>query len=218
MKFFSLSIPRLRAFNTKWRTAFTSLRLVIPPGLGVIHLVALSDGNEDPPQKDIRYCPIGLMQIPRRTGQRLGFKSEDLKKTPNNIYAWAKMTNQDARTLYNINQALWTRPTYDFWLTVHLMFLMQTSFSTLWEYANPTTANTDHIFTLLLGWIAAMDKTSHVGHFQYRDMQILARHLESAQKALIALDGPDHATAAFGSEMSVPSRGSVMTVLQTSAV
>lgn len=217
MKLFTLNIPRLRALNTRWRTAFTSLRTVIPPGLAIIHLAALTNGEENPPVQDAQVRPTGLMHIPQRTGKRLGFRTDDLAKTPNNIYAWCKLTNQDACTLYNLDKTLWTKPTYDFWLTVHLMFLLGTSFSTLWTNANPKTANANAIFTLLLNYVTAMGKTEHIGQFGYRDMQAIAKHLTSAQRFLKVLDGPDHATIAFGAEMSVPSRGSTMTVLQASA-
>ena len=220
MKLFPLNIPRLRALNAKWRTAFTSLRLVIPPGLGVIHIAALSDGNEDPPTPNSQLWPIGLMQVPRRIGQRLGFRSEDLKKTPNNIYTWAKMTNQNARSLhnlYNANYGLWTKPTYDFWLTVHTMFLLGTSFTTLWGLARPTTAHVNHVFTRLLDYMTRLTGAGHIGQFSHHDIQLLAKYLNSAQRALVTLDGPDHATAAFGSEMSVANPGSVMTVLQACA-
>lgn len=217
MKLFTLNITQLRALNTKWRSAFTSLRTVIPPGLAIIHLAALSNGSEDPPVRDAQVRPVGLMQIPQRTGKRLGFRTEDLAKTPNNIYAWCKLTNQDARTLYSLDTTLWTAPTYDFWLTVHMMFLLGTSFSTLWENANPKTTNADAIFTLLLAYITDMEKTAHIGAFHYRDMQTFARHLTRAQRFLKTLDGPDHPTAAFGVEMSVPNRGSTMTILQASA-
>ena len=217
MKRFPLNLTRLHALDTRWRTAFTSLRTVIPPGLAIIHLATVSDGNQNPPVYDAQTRPTGLMQVPQRTGKRLGFREEDLKKTPNNIYAWARMTNQDAQSLYSLNKTLWTKPTYDFWLTVHLMFLMGTSFSTLWAYTNPNATHTNHVFTALLQWAAAMEKTDHVGRFNYREMQALVQHGGRAWRFLITLDGPDHATAAFGAEMSVPSRGSTMTVLQTSA-
>lgn len=217
MKLFSLNITRLRVLNAKWRPAFTSLRTVIPPGLAVIHLTALTNGEENPPVRDAQVRPTGLMQIPQRTGKQLGFRTEDLAKTPNNIYAWAKLTNRDARTLYNLDKTLWTAPTYEFWLTVHVMFLLGTSFSILWESANPKTTNKDHIFTLLLNYITTMAKTAHIGAFSYRDMQAYAQHLTNAQRFLKTLDGPDHATAAFGAELTTPSRGSTMTILQTSA-
>jgi hypothetical protein len=206
IKLFPLNIVRLRALNTKWRTAFTSLRTVIPPGLGVIHLAALSNGDENPPIRNAQIRPTGLMQIPQRRGRQLGFKDEDLKKSSNNIYAWAKMTNQDARTLYDLNKIIWTSPNYDFWLTVHLMFLLQFSFSLL----------PSGTLSMILNDIAQMKKTDHIGPFSYRDMQIIAMHLNTARKFLVMLDGPDHATSAFGAEMTVPNHGSVMNILQRS--
>lgn len=217
MKLFTPSIARLRILSAKWRSSFTSLRTVIPSGLGVIHLATLSDGNEDPPIRDAQLRPIGLMQIPQRIGTRLGFRPEDLAKPINNIYAWCKLTNQDARTLYNLNTTLWTQPLYDFWLTVHLMFLMQSSFNTLWANANLKTTDTDNVLVVLLAWINDMPKGSHVGHFDYRTMFAIARHITSAQRFLVLLDGPDHATSSFGAEMTVPNPGTTTAVLQTSA-
>ncbi len=128
MRFYTVTTQYLRDLETKWRAVINRFCGPIPSGLGISHMATLTNGNEDPVIKDSRTRPLGIMAIPWRMGQKYGYKENDLKKPVNNIYVWAIKTNKDAITLHRDYPTIWTVANYDFWISVHLCFLMNYGF------------------------------------------------------------------------------------------
>ena len=217
MILFQLTTSKLRETDSKWRSTINRFRGPVPPGLGIAHIVALSNGVEDPAPRDPRTRPIGLTQVPTRAGRALGYKEADLIKPGNNIYAWAAKTNQDAVALHQAYPQSWTKAGYDFWLTVHLYFLMTTAFYAL-MLASDATSTTDGVIGALTAWVRnSMQETQRFGTFSTKDLRRIVDHLDSMRTALVTLDGPDKSVSTtFGAEVTT-NPGSVMDVLKTTA-
>jgi hypothetical protein len=165
-------------------------------------MLAESNGVEDPRVRDSKRRPLGIMQIPRWTGKHYGYRETDLKKTTNNIYLWAVATNADAVYLHGTYASAWTKPKYDFWLAVRLLFIVdRKNFANLYSAASASSAE-DAVAQTIISWIqTTMTSTQHVGSFRYRDCVRIARHLQEVEKALLLLDGPDHESDNFGAEV-----------------
>jgi len=215
MTFFQLTTAKLREADSKWRSTITRVCGVVPPVLGIAHCVALSNGVEDPAVRDPRTRPIGLMQIPTRVGRALGYQENDLKKPTNNIYVWAAKTNKDAVELHRQYAKSWTRAGYDFWLTVHLYFLLTSAFYSLMLMSDATSQQ-NNVINTVNSWIRnTMQTSQRINGWRPQDLKRIADHLDAMRTALLMLNGPDtNLSTTFGAESTV-NPGSVMDVLQT---
>jgi len=214
-RLFQITPARLRALEKTWRSTINRFRGPVPAALGIAHMVAESNGDEDPTIRDATIRPIGLMQIPYREGRRRGYTETTLLNTTNNIYVWALKSNTDAAFLHNTYPSAWTEPNYDFWLAVRLVFIVgQNIFSDLYTAAAAGTSP-GAIVTAIQSWITnTMTSTQRFGTFRASDLLRISDHLDKVRSALNSLDGPNKVSRAF-TEAPTISPGNEIDVLYT---
>jgi hypothetical protein len=217
MRYYQVTIARLRKLDETWRTTINRFRGPAPVGLAVAHMNAESNGQTEPTIRDAQRRPIGLMGIPRLVGLRFKYDEDYLKVPVNNIYVWSRKTNLDAHALHNKYGSTWTTPDYDFWLAVRLVFILgDTTLDNLIAAAK----SSGDAYTRIAGvqtWVRTkMDKTKRFGRHGYRDLKQLMDHLDDVRNAMVRIDGPDKASYAF-SEAPPLSPGAQHTILEATA-
>ena len=190
MKYWQITVARLRNLGAKWRPTLRRYCGAPPAGFGVVHMTAESNGEATPTVRDRRRRPIGIMQVPWRIGQRHGRSLEELEDTTINIYTWAIQTNRDADYIHTTYPNDWTTANLDFWLAVRLYWIVgQTVFDRL--YSNARADGTAYQTSQgLISWIRTkMPQGAHYGRHTYKDLQGKAAHLEAFKKGLIFVEG-----------------------------
>jgi hypothetical protein len=217
MRYFQITIARLRKLEEAWRSSLNRFRGPAPMGLAIAHMVAESNGQKTPTIRDARRRPIGLMGIPRREGLRFKYTETYLEIPVNNLYVWALKTNKDAHALHTKYTTTWTTANYDFWLAVRLVFVLgDTTFDNLVADAK----SSGDAYTGMSGvqsWVRTkMAKNKRYGRYGYRELKYLMDHLDDVRNAMVRIDGPDRASYAF-SEAPTLSPGAPHTVLEATA-
>lgn len=198
MKFFQITAARLRTQETSWRATINRFRGPAPLGLALAHMVAESNGNEDPTVRNLHKRPVGLMQIPLRLGRRHGYTQDDLQTPVNNIYVWALLANKDAAYLHTTYATWWSSATYDFWLAVRLMFIMGSKPLTGLFDAAHTAGASYRSMNGVQTWVRTkMNDTKKFGSYSRRTLLRLMDHIDDVRTALVTIDGPDKASYAF---------------------
>jgi len=217
MKFFQITIARMRSLEETWRSSINRFRGPIPLGLAIGHMIADSNGVAEPTIRDAIRRPIGLMGIPRLTGLDFKYTEEFLVKPVNNIYVWARALNKEALRVHTAHASTWATPDYDFWLAVRLSFLLgDTTFDNVIAAA-VADGSTYKKISGMQTWVRTkMDRTKRFGRHRYRDMNCLMDHLDGMQNAMLRIDGPDKASYAF-SEAPPLTPGTVVTAVEATA-
>lgn len=191
-----ITTVRLQALDAQWRTVINKYRGAAPVGLAIAHMTAESNGDTAPIIRDTQRS-TGIMRIPFRVGKKYGYSEKELEDPVKNIYCWGLLTNADSQRLIRQFNKSWTKPNYDFWLSVRLLFVIGfANYEKLFAKTYPTTgditAATDATTAGLLNWIRNdMTRTQRFGTFNYRDMQLIADELDNFTKAMTLLDGID---------------------------
>lgn len=197
MKYYPLPIARLQALRTRWQPTIQRYKGAAPAGLGVAHMTAESNGTEDPVIRDTKRRPIGLMQVPYRTGRQHGYTEAQLKNATVNIYVWGLQTNKDADALHRAYPADWATPNLDFWCAVRLFWILgHTTFHNLYSIMRsiePSYRNTAGIVT----WTRSQTTRTHIGRYSQRDLRRIADHIEAFRYALNALEGKNYVTPSW---------------------
>lgn len=198
MKFFQVTPTRVRALEAKWRSTINRLRGPIPLSLAIAHMVAESNGVEEPTIRDAQRYPLGLMQIPRRIGTRFKYDETALKVPTTSIYVWTLKTLNDSAYVHANYASWWSSATYDFWLAVRLFFIMDSkAFNALLKAALDDGSSYKSL-SGVQSWVRTkMEKTQRFGLFTQRDLTRIMQHLDEVKAAMILLDGPDKASYAF---------------------
>lgn len=196
--FYQITTPRLRSLDAKWRGVINRYKGAAPSGLGVAHMTAESNGNEDPVNRDVRWKPTGIMQVPLRRATKLGYNATTVLTPVNNIYVWGRITNDDANLLKN-DYDWWAEANLEFWLTVRLYFILrEKAFTSLVRQSSATS------LTELQTWITdTMLPSGHVGTYTRRKMVEFSAHIDSMRRALQSLEGPAHITPLFSKRVIV---------------
>jgi len=181
--------------DRKWRTHVNKYRGPIPAGLAIAHIVIESNGDATPIVRDAKRS-IGMMRIPYRIGLALGYTEEDLEDPIKNLYVWCVQTNKDSARLHKEYPSTWTRPNYDYWLSLRLIYVLGfTSFNNLAAKVSSTTT-TDQLTADIQAWIRnSMSSTQRFGTFRARDLLRIADELDLFRKAMQLLDGSDNNTS-----------------------
>jgi hypothetical protein len=201
-RFYKITRPRLLALGNKWAPTLNRFRGPIPVGLGIAHMIATTNGDEDPTLRDAQLRPVGLMQIPYREGRRLRYVEKDLKDSTINLYVWCLLANNHAEWLHE-NYARWTMPNIDFWQGVRLVFIVgRTNFANLYTAAkNAGYYAEDSNFAPTAGimeWIQTQQTlTQQFNGLSRADLRRIVDHLGEVRTAIQMLDGLNWISARF---------------------
>lgn len=198
MKFHQIKTARLLQLGASWHTTITRLIGAPPSGYGIVHMAAESNGKESPVIRDRKRWPVGIMQVPRRIGQRWGRTTEELEDPTTNIYTWALQTNRDSNYIHETYASDWTVADADFWLAVRLYWILgQTVFDRL--YGTARAVGTAYRKTAgLQSWVRTqMSPKQHFGRHTYKDLQGKIDHLDNFKAGLTTLEGANFKTKSF---------------------
>lgn len=187
-RYHKITQTRLRALEKKWRGTLNLYRGPVPGGLGIAHMLAVSNGDTDPTLRDVQLRPVGLMQVPYREGRRLRYVAEDLKDPTINMYVWCVLANEHAQWLHE-NYTDWTSPDIDFWVGVRAVFILgRTNFANLYALVK------DDGYSLMTGvttWVRTIQTpTQRFNGLSRTDLRRTVDHLEEVRTAIKTLDGP----------------------------
>jgi hypothetical protein len=189
-----ITTARLRLLDQRWRSTINKYRGAAPVGLAIAHMVAESNGITNPTIRDTKHS-TGIMRIPFRVGKTYGYTTEELEDPVKNIYCWGLLTNANSQRLIRQFNKSWTKPNYDFWLSVRLIFIIgftsyEKLFAKVYTTTGAITTATDTTTVGLLDWIRnSMTSTQRFGTFNRRDLRRIADELDNFTKAMNLLDG-----------------------------
>jgi len=190
--FYKITTPRLRTLDAKWRGVINRYKGAAPSGLGVAHMTAESNGQEQPVVRNVQWKPVGIMQVPLRRATPLGYTATTAIVPVNNIYIWGRLTNDDAQRLHDTLN-WWTTANNEFWLTVHLYFVLREK-----AFTSLVRQSAGRSLAELQTWIVnTMPPNGHVGQYTRRKMVELSLHIDAMRRALQSLEGPAHVTPSF---------------------
>lgn len=194
-RYYTITRTRVFALAKKWRPTLNNYRGPVPAGLGIAHMLAESNGNEDPTLRNAQLRPVGLMQIPYREGRRLRYTEDALKDTSINIYVWCLLANEHARWLHE-NNSDWTQPDVDFWVAVRAIFILgRTNFDNLYNSAKSARHTK---MTGVAQWVRTeMTATQRFNGLSRVDLRRIVDHLEEVRATIKDLDGPEWVSARF---------------------
>lgn len=206
MIFWQLTPARMRRLDTLWGSIIQRYRGPIPRSLALAHMLAETNGQENPPQRDVKKRPVGLMHLSLRDANAWGYTEETLTQGPFNIYLWCKKTNQDAEYIHRTFTAWWTQATLDFWLALRAGFILGLSTLTNLFQTAAQEGSTYQSTAGVVQWIRTrLDKTKRFETFAYRHLQQLADHLDSVRVHMTHFgDATAPSTAFYASAAPTP--------------
>ena len=201
MILFQITLDRLRTLDQLWGRAFNGRRGPVPRSLGLCHMLAETDGNNDPVTRDTIYRTVGIMRLKLQDALRLGYDEVSVRDAHTNIYAWCKLANQYAKNLHQQFPTWWSQADLDFWLGVRLALILGPVVTeNLLTAAN--SAGTDYRSTNgVQAWIRTlMRPTQHFGINRQFDLLRIADHLDQVLLGMQQLDGPNYVSTSFSEE------------------
>jgi hypothetical protein len=142
------------------------------------------------------------MGIPVLQGQRLGYTQDQMREGETSVYLWAVTFNKNGIQLRGLYPTLWTEPTYDFWLSVRLVFVLglQTYQALVTEVQKTGAASgTTNITADIQNWITnVMPDTQKIGTQNKLSLTRISNELDDFRRSTQSLDGPDRASSSFG--------------------
>ena len=200
-RYHRITVPRLRTLEKKWRATLARFAGPVPGGLGIAHMLAESNGNEDPTLRNAQLRPVGLMQIPYREGRRFKYAQKDLKDPLNNIYVWCLLANEHAKWLHN-NFTDWAYPDVDFWVGVRAVFVLgRTNFVNLYDAIEGDDYSR---MTGIANWVQTqMNPIQRFDGLSRADLRRIVDHLEEVRLAIKTLDGPQWVSKRFSGSPAV---------------
>lgn len=198
---FQVTDVRLRDVEAQWGRTLNRFRGPVPRGLGLAQIVAESNNNPDPtvrtPQRK-----LGLTGIPFLQGRQLSYTETQMREGETSIYLWSIIFNQNGLLLHATYPKLWAQPTYDFWLSVRLLFTLSlATYQLLLAEVQATGAakGTTNITLDIQTWInTVMAPTKRVGQYDQRALRTLSAELDTFRRAMERFDGPDAPSPSFG--------------------
>lgn len=199
-RFYRITIPRLRTLERQWRPTLARFLGPVPGGLGIAHMLAESNGDEDPTLHDAQLRPVGLMQIPYREGRRFKYGNEALKDPTNNLYVWCLLANEHAAWLHQ-NFTDWANPDVDFWVGVRAVFVLgRTNFVNIYNSLDEDYSR----MTGLADWVRTqMEPTQRFDSLSRVDLRRIVDHLEEVRLAIRTLDGRQWVSKRFSGSPAV---------------
>ena len=198
--YYPITDSKLTSSRQKWQTLLRKHGGVAPVGLGLAHMIAESNSEVNPTVRDIHRYPLGLMQVPLRTGKAHGQNEETLRQPEINLYIWSQITNQDANALHVACPGTWSTPNLDFWTAVRLYWIVG---RTVFDNLRTTALKDGAEFTGtagLIAWITTrMAPTQRFGKFSRALLTKIASHLTSVWDTMIKVHGPAYTTPHWSS-------------------
>lgn len=202
---YQITEPRLRELDGLWGSRVNEFRGPIPRSLGLCHMLAETDGDEQPVTHTLTRRTVGIMRLPIRDTQRLGY-AETAASTPRtNIYLWCRLANQYAEQLHRDFPGWWQTANLDFWLAVRLVFVLGVLSTENLLKTVGATSSTYRSTAAVLTWIRTVaDPQQRFGSCTRFDLLRLADHLDQVLAGMRVLDGPQYVAAHFSERIPAP--------------
>lgn len=213
--FYQITTPRLQELDRQWGAVFNTSRGPVPRSLGLCHMLAETNGVEQPVTHSTAHRTVGIMRLNLRDTVRMGYEETTAQDARTNIYLWCRLANVNAGALHTSFLGWWQKPNLDFWLAVRLFFVLGPTPSknllTTVGRVGPEHRSTAGV----IDWIRTMaTPTQRFGQFSRFDLLQLADHLDSVLVGMSSLDGPQYVAAHFNSQVA-PSGDNVTLFVKT---
>ena len=207
---YQITEPRLRELDESWGGTFNRSRGPVPRSLGLCHMLAETDGIEQPVTHDLTRRTVGIMRLALRDTLRLGYQETAARDAHTNIYLWCKLANQNAEWLHTKFASWWAIPNLDFWLAVRLLFMLgPTTTGNL--FAAVSQMVTERSTAAVLNFLrVATSPTLRFGSYNRTDLLALIAHLDAVLRGMQALDGSNYVATHFSERVQPASSGEAL--------